>query len=264
MIGLIDKFFLKKPKLRRFVTKIIAGKNNKKVDLFGASLIINSTDEHGYLRSSRFVNASALLREELPVLFNLGSLLEKNDAFIDVGANIGIFSVVLSRLNNLGKNIEFYAYEANPKTYQRLKQNCLSLPIEAKNIAISNHSNELTFVEGAVSHVFTNIENKSEYSFSDKKVTVPCTSLDKQSIKSDSIILKIDVEGQEMEVLQGAEMLFSKKRIKAVFIDGFNDESLPSFMGNFGFKLLNAKTLLPYDGYSQQILAIKNKLRTDS
>ena len=160
-------------------------------------------------------------------------------------------------MNNLGKNIQFYAYEANPKTYQRLKQNCLSLPIKVKNIAISNDSNELTFVEGAVSHVFTNIENKSEYSFSDKKVTVPCTSLDKQSIKGDSIILKIDVEGQEMEVLQGAEMLFGNKRIKAVFIDGFSDKSLPSFIGNFGFELLNAKTLLPYDGYSQQILAIK-------
>ncbi|MEC8043936.1 MAG: FkbM family methyltransferase [Verrucomicrobiota bacterium] len=262
MIKYIDKYFLKKPKLRRFVTHLIEGSKNRKIELLGSTVTVNSIEEHGYLRSSRFINSSAFLREEIPVLLNIANLIDDNDTFVDVGANIGVFSVLLSRLNQLNKNFSIYAFEANPKTYLRLKDNCLDLPVKTKNIAISNDSLKLTFIEGAVSHVFTTIENKSEYSLSNKTVSVPSTTLDNELVQSKSYILKIDVEGQEMQVLEGSNSLLNKTLIKAIFIDGFSDSNLPSFLQSHRFKLFNAKTLLPYNGYDQQILAIhKNFLK---
>ena len=92
MIYLIDRYFLKKPWLRRFVTRLLEGDHDCQVNLFGASMIVHSVKEHGYLRPSRIANRSALLRDELPVMLNLAALIAAGDTFLDIGANVGVFT----------------------------------------------------------------------------------------------------------------------------------------------------------------------------
>lgn len=258
MIKYIDKYFLKKPTFRKFLTKLIEGEKDKVVNMLGTDFKINSVKEHGYLRSARMMNSSSLLREELPVLINLASLISDNDTFIDIGANVGIYSATLSRISNVLKNVRFYAFEANPDTFSRLDFNSKNNNFQASNLAVSDINGNLEFVSGAVSHVFTTLENKSEYNFSKEIISVKASRLDRLPIEGDSIILKIDVEGQEMNVLEGSTSLFKKNRIKAVYLDGFDDQNVISFLRRYDFTFRDGKTLEPVPGNTFNLLALKN------
>jgi FkbM family methyltransferase len=245
MMRIIDRYFLKKPRLRRAVTRMLEGDCTHEVRLFGEAFTVHSVKEHGYLRSSRLAQSSALLRDELPVILNLAGLMSQGDTFVDIGANVGVFSLSLARLARLYPNTMFYAFEANPDTFQRLQQQAPRLGIICLNKAVSDHEGLLRFVPGAVSHVFTTVANASQYSLPETTVDVECVRLDQAGLQGDSLILKIDVEGQEMQVLEGARGLFSTDRIKAVYLDGYSDKNIEPFLLEYHFRL--------YDGVSLEL-----------
>ncbi|MCF4967969.1 FkbM family methyltransferase [Nostoc sp. CMAA1605] len=253
---LYDRFFIKKPYIRRFVTKLIEGDKEKKVELLGCSIQVNSIKENGYLRASRMAKFSSLFRDELPIIIHLAALLAHADAFVDIGANVGIFSASLAKIKQIYKDINFYAFEANPDTFLRLKQTTDGLPITAHCIALAEREGELEFFTGAVSHVFTTIEN-SYSDLTQKKVTVPCRRLDSFDILGKCIIIKIDVEGQELEVLKGAEGLFNSNRVIAVYLDGYKNNQVESWLKGYGFNFFDGKSLKKIDGEAFSLLAIK-------
>ncbi|BAY36701.1 FkbM family methyltransferase [Nostoc sp. NIES-2111] len=253
---LYDRFFVKKPYIRRFVTRLIEGDKEKKIELLGCSIQVNSIKEHGYLRASRMARFSSLFRDELPIIIHLAALLSHADAFVDIGANVGIFSASLAKLKQIYRHINFYAFEANPDTFLRLQKTTYGLPIKAHCIALAEREGELEFVSGAVSHVFTTIENN--YSdLAQKKVTVPCRRLDSFDILGNRIIIKIDVEGQELEVLKGAEDLFNSNRVIAVYLDGYKNNQVESWLKGYGFDFFDGRSLKKIEGEAFSLLAIK-------
>ena len=82
------------------------------------------------------------------------------------------------------------------------------------------------------------------------------------AIKSNSLVLKIDVEGQEKQVLDSALELFKSKRIKAVYLDGYKDDEVEVFLKNHGFILLDGKSLSPTAGGLFSLLAIRDNLES--
>jgi FkbM family methyltransferase len=243
MMYLIDRYFLKNPRLRRAITRLLEGDCTHQVSLLGETLTVHSIKEHGYLRSSRLSQSSALLRDELPVILNLAGLMCQGDTFVDIGANVGVFSLSLARLRRLYPNTVFYAFEANPDTFQRLQEQAQRLGIICLNTAVSDHEGLLKFVPGAVSHVFTTVENTSKYSLPETAIDVECFRLDQVSLQGDSLILKIDVEGQEMQVLEGAQGLFLADRVKAVYLDGYSDKNIEPFLLDHHFRLFDGVSL---------------------
>ena len=260
-MSLLDRYFIKQPKLRRFVTRLLEGDRTEDVVLLGAAVRVHSVKEHGYLRASRMMQSSALLRDELPILIHLAALFSEGDTFVDIGANVGVYSLTLARLGRILPRTHFYAFEANPDTFSRLTAHTEALGIRAFNVALSDHTGSLEFVPGAVSHVFTTVDNMSSYSIDGARVTVPCRRLDEMEIAGDSLVLKIDVEGQEKEVLEGAAGLFRAQRVKAVYVDGYKDKGVESFLTGHGFTLLDGKTLAPSAGGLFSLLAIQDPLK---
>jgi FkbM family methyltransferase len=256
----VDRFFLKKPRVRSFVTRIIEGDREHDVQLFGESIRVHLIREHGYLRSARLANSSALLRDELPILINLAALMAPGDTFVDIGANVGIYSLTLARLGNVLPETHFYAFEANPDTFARLETKAQVLGVNCSNIAISDCNGVLEFVPGAVSHVFTTLDNQSEYSFSTTAISVQCARLDQVDILGNSIIIKIDVEGQEKEVLAGASGLFRQDRVKAVYLDGYKDLCINQMLLDYGFVLRDGVSLKPASGGTFRLLATRNSV----
>lgn len=148
------------------------------------------------------------------------------------------------------------AFEANPDTFRRLSERKLDR-VHFLNYAISDIQGELEFVEGAVSHVFTTIDKQNSYSISGETVKVQSRTLDSLIGTDNSIILKIDVEGQEINVLKGAEQLLASGAIRVVYLDGYEDASINDMLIQHGFNLHDGRTLKRVEGKVFSLLAIK-------
>ena len=175
-------------------------------------------------------------RVDEDVFFN--RYLKPSDKVIDVGANIGTISLLVSSLvTDSGKVISI---EANPKTYEYLKGNIAfnnRKNITAINIALGDSKGEIMF-----SDKFEDDQNKIETNGSGIKV--PITRLDELGITEPTIdLLKIDVEGFELFVFKGAGEIL--KRTACIYL-----ESWESHFNNYKYSTRDVLTLLSSQGFS--------------
>jgi FkbM family methyltransferase len=259
MIQLIDRWFLKQPLLRRFLTSILAGTKEVKVALLAREIQVHTAREHGYFRASRLSQTCSLFRDELPVLIHLAGLLQDGDTFLDVGANIGIFCVNMASFRAVYPNLQVYAFEPNPDTAVRLRANAEPLGVKVFSVALADYNGSLEFIDGAVSNVFTTTQNASSYSIRRERSLCECRRLDDLPIIGDSIIMKIDVEGQELEVLVGAKTYFDSGRIRALYLDDYKDPRVRDFLGPYGFHYFNGRTLERATEGTKHLLALKSR-----
>ena len=252
----LDRYYIKQPRIRRLVTRAIYGTKNTDIEIVGTKLLINSLRENGYLRAYLKTRNSSFLRDELPVLFNLGHFAREGGAFIDAGANVGVYSCLFSRFSNIYANFSVHAFEAAPSTFERLSVNADRLGFAAHHVALAAEPGELRFIEGAVSHVTTLLAKRNAYSIPGREFTVKAAPLHSFSINSNSIILKIDVEGQEASVLRGAEPYFVNRQICAVYCDGWESDEVPTFLRRYGFEFFDGRSLLRTNVPSWSLLAL--------
>jgi FkbM family methyltransferase len=149
--------------------------------------------------------------------------ISKNSAImVDVGANMGYFSLLF--LAN-SKNSILIAYEPSPNVFLLLKNNITINGFQnvalLNNYAVSNKSETLLFDN--------NNPNQSGWGHISVNFGIPvqAVSLDDEFYESNNVIdiLKIDVEGFEFNVLNGAYKLLSMHRIKNIFFE-INNEML--------------------------------------
>lgn len=254
----LDRYFIKQPRVRQFVTRVLERDEDRDVTLFGTRLHINTVKEHGYLRASRQLASHSALQDEAGALVTLALLLAPGDTFVDVGANVGLFVCTLARRHFLSADMRFYAFEANPDTFRRLAESARDLAVIAHQMAISDKSGELEFLTGAVSHVFAESTNRNAYHFKDQPpVRVAAQRLDHCGVEGNSLIIKIDVEGQELKVLHGAAALFNEDRVKAVYLDGYKDDAVVDFLASRDFSFFDGRTLRAAAPPIFSLLAVK-------
>lgn len=175
----------------------------------------------------------------------LGDFLKKGSIFMDIGANIGLMSTIASKI--VGEKGRVYAVEANPKTIEVLRHNCAINQcenIEILPIALASEKGSAILYE----NWNVNRGGASLISQGDEHgITVSKERLDDLfSPDSPVHLVKIDVEGFELEVLKGGVAWF--KTQQPVFIievstqrsnqEGATPESIMSFvadLGNYSF-----------------------------
>ena len=256
---LLDKFFIKKPKFRKFVTRTIYGDKQVLVDLFGAKFLLHTISENGYYRASKIAAHSSLFRDEFPVMIALSNLIENDVTFVDIGANVGIYSSLFSRFKNLYQKFEIAAFEVHPETFCRLKLNAEIYGFNAFNVGVGSRHETVQFVGGAVSHVTTRVDFANSYNISSTVFSaeiVPLSDFD----FNNHLIIKIDVEGQELAVLEGAKIFFEQGRVACVYLDGYGEKSCWEFLEHYGFYFLDGRTLMKADRDTFALLAVKQKI----
>lgn len=245
---LIDRLLLKRPRIRRWLTRLVEGDRDLDVQLMHTAIRVNTVREHGYVRAGRMMERSSFLNDEAPVLLALASILPWADGFVDVGANVGIHSKILHRLSVLYPQLRFFAFEADPDTARRLAETLRGTGARLFPCAASDHNGTLEFARGAVSHVSTRRDLTSSYQL-DETFKVEGRRLDDCGIEGRRLVLKIDVEGQEWEVVQGAAGLFAAGRVVAVFLDGASESArIAAYLRAKGFSLFEARTLIACTG----------------
>jgi len=257
MLHLIDRYFIKKPLIRRFVTKLLAGDCERKVTLLAGDYLVHTVREHGLFRASRLARTCSLFRDEVPVLVHLAGLLRNGDTFLDIGANIGVFAANIASFRVLFPDLKIYAFEPNCDTAVRLRANAEPLGVEVFDVALSDRNGTLEFVDGAVSNVFSTVENASSYSITSERRFCECRRLEDLPIQGHSLVMKIDVEGHEWEVLQGAISLFQANRVRALYLDDFKDARIVPFLDDYKFRFFDGRTFEPANDQTRHLLAIK-------
>lgn len=139
-----------------------------------------------------------------PYFLLAGIVAAKCKTFVDVGSNIGAYSILMSQAPSLEKIV---AFEANRPAAEEMRANLLlnSLSIDVQAVAVSDHAGTLDF--GVVSRLAGNsaiLDSKQRQPFR-KIEQVKCVTLD-DALRACSgpFAIKIDVEGHEQKVLRGA------------------------------------------------------------
>jgi FkbM family methyltransferase len=133
----------------------------------------------------------------------LQSRLKTGHTFIDVGANIGFLSLTAASI--VGNEGSVIAFEPHPKTFSLLSENAhlngfSQIKLNQKGVGAINET--VTIYSEDKNRGGASITNKR----SDKGTTIQVERLD-DLYSGEVDMIKIDVEGYEMNVLLGAEQL---------------------------------------------------------
>jgi FkbM family methyltransferase len=182
--------------------------------------------------------------ELMRIATNDGGLL------VDVGANIGYFTCLWLSANKANRCI---SVEASPRNIELLESNInengYSDRCELKRVAASNQHGEVSFDQGPIAQ--TGWGGISEGIGSGLRVIrVPCVPLsDLVPVDVPIRLVKIDVEGAEALVLEGAEKLFRDKQVKEVWFEDnvarreklrISIDRLFSVLENNGYKVMKS------------------------
>lgn len=165
-------------------------------------------------------------------------LLKKNDLFLDVGANVGHYCLLISGL----KHARSIAIEPVPETYARLKEhidlNCLGGLIDARHIGVSDKNGELYFStdRGTMDRIVNSTYKNS--------VSVKVKTIDSILEENVPLALKMDVEGYEKFALEGAHKTLNNPSFKVLILELNNsgkiykisDQEIYNTVIEFGFK----------------------------
>jgi FkbM family methyltransferase len=178
----------------------------------------------------------------------------EEDLFIDIGANIGVFSL---RIAEQSPQVKVVSYEPNPEVASLLHYNAnrngLAERIDIRQIALGDKdmSSRLETVAGDSGVSTINDDSVGGVPVVMRRL---CTEMTLDQWKR-VIVLKVDVEGFEMSVFKGAEVLFQKHLPVLVFevnrpslaARGFEPRNLGEFLRRLGYHELHAldKVLYP-------------------
>jgi FkbM family methyltransferase len=185
-------------------------------------------------------------------------VLEPSDLFLDIGANIGSYTVLVG--NEIGCRV--LSFEPNPATFAHLKKNVelngLSDLCVLNCAGVGTERGVLGFSDG--------LDTINHVQLVGGQIQVPVVALDEMELQSDSIFMKIDVEGFEAYVLSGGAELFRSGRVKCFMMElngasvkyGIDEDALFAQILKYGF------TAHWYDAKSKQLIALKRPTATNT
>lgn len=238
------------------------------------------------LRSIGVLNAQGdkLTGEEL-LLKHLQNYFQKSGnnqpTIVDVGANTKVYGI------DHFPHAEFWAFEPNPETFKLLKNNTpQSKLIHLIQNAVSSRSGTTRLYDFADDaklkstqptatlaslnrQIIENLHGQKAKSYSVKSTTLDTFAKSNRINHID--LLKIDVEGYELEVLKGAKSLIKQDKIDRIQFE-FNQhhayqrvffKDFVDLLSNYQLFRLSPHGLLPLNAYrpqSHEIFAFQNIL----
>ena len=166
--------------------------------------------------------------------------LRSEDLFVDIGANAGSYTILAcSAVGARG-----YAFEPVPITYSRLIDNVqinnLNDKVKCinKGVGVAQENIFFTSDSGPTNHAVASGEE------SGNTICVEMTALDVALGDNAPALIKIDVEGYEMPVLEGAQETLANRALNSVIVElngsgeryGFDEVRILEMMFDLGFR----------------------------
>ena len=189
-------------------------------------------------------------------------VMEENETFVDVGANVGSYSLMVAN-EYKDMAVKVIAIEAHPENYKALRRNIqcnqfenVIIPI---NKVVSNYKGLVDLYER--SHDGTRVDSEM-YSIcndqhidaynilhpSGKSLEIECDTLDNILLNYRVDVIKMDVEGAEVLALKAATKTLERIRKIVVEIHGDKFEDVKGVLRTHGFKVesINEKGQMSY------------------
>jgi FkbM family methyltransferase len=177
--------------------------------------------------------------------------LQSSDVFFDIGANVGTFTILASKVCG-AKTV---AVEPDIENYRTLTDNVRLNNIEDRVTAVhaavgsTRGSVKFTLGFGSISRVLKDDETETPC------CDVPLIPLDEIAPGLDPDILKIDTEGYEYPVLAGGGKALSSRKLNVIMIElrghgfryGFDERAIDKQIRSLGF------TACEYDPLARDI-----------
>ena len=223
---LLEKIFKK-------TSKILAGHgfgNNPKLakiyQKIGKTVLPEFIEYDGhkiFLESEDSINIATFGYEHEKFELNLfkGSL-KKGDIVLDIGANIGLYSLSAAKI--VGDSGKIYSFEPDPITFKNLKKNIESNKfnnVELINKAVSNKTGTIGFTSSenissrSKNHI--KLDNESDTN----SIKIPTIKIDDffENRNIEINIIKMDIEGAEFEALKGMKKIIDKNKHLKIFLE---------------------------------------------
>lgn len=174
-------------------------------------------------------------------------VLRPEDIFVDVGANVGSYTI----LAGSAVGAKGYAFEPVPNTYSKLlnniKLNGIENRVQAFNMGLAQRKGVIKFTSGldTVNHALAANEVSASI------VEVEVTTLDQALPNAHPHLIKIDVEGYETPVLEGAEKTLRDPELHSIIIElngsgnryGFDESKLVHLLHRHDFQAFSYNPL---------------------
>jgi FkbM family methyltransferase len=179
----------------------------------------------------------------------LETILSEGKTFVDIGANLGIYTLVACRM--VGRSGRVIAFEPSLQSFPTLKENILLngfTNVQAFRIALSDKTGEAFLYHGEDPGKNSLGSDPGGESRGETVATLPLDeALHQASVKGVDVI-KMDVEGAELLVLRGATRVITLHRPTVLF------EMNPEASRRLGFSPHAVWDLLANSGYEFFVL----------
>lgn len=179
-------------------------------------------------------------------------LLRPEDLFLDVGANVGSYTVLASKV--IGATT--IAAEPIPSTYRNLERNIHANRIQERvtslNVGLGKDVSKLT-----MSNDRDTMNSIVEDNYQGAKIDVEILPVDDVLNGKEAVLWKVDVEGFEEAVIQGAGRSLSNPKLLAVMLES-NSEWIEAKMTAVGFQLHQ------YEPFSRSLTPVQAKSKNSA
>ena len=150
---------------------------------------------------------------ELPEMAFVLHVLRPGDLFVDVGANVGSYTVLASAAAGASSIAFEPGRSAASALMANVSLNRIESRVEVNQAAVGDKAGSVSFTasEDTLNHVVENANGDA--------VTVPMTTVDESLAGRVPLVMKIDVEGYESHVLDGAPRTLADSRLLAVIME---------------------------------------------
>lgn len=260
------EFVCKTSRLNSIVSKTLANRDLTLRNGVGTGIKFNS---------SNYNLQTAMGIYELPLQKALSKHLNQGDIVYDIGANVGFFTVISAKL--VGNSGHVYAFEPDPNNIKSLEHNVqlnsfANVTVLKQAVARSTGTGELLLGRHSGGHTLsTTAKSQAPKYQSSPKIPVKLVAIDDlvaQQIIAPPAVVKIDVEGAELDVLQGMSQTI--KKFKPIIIYEIDDpleetflqkqEEADSFVRQFAYKIIPLEDWYPQTQHHVgHVVAIPNE-----
>lgn len=166
--------------------------------------------------------------------YKLGNWVKPGDFVLDVGANIGRYTLKLSEL--VGETGRVISFEPLPDSFHLLACYVAMQPIQnvtLMNVALSDSIQIAGVDVPELKTVLFDTHTQTNLTGGSSKLQVMCIPFDCLSFPNKISFVKIDTEGHELEVLKGMKNLL-KRDLPVLLIEEGVPEVSP-FLENYGY-----------------------------